>query len=72
MLLRVRTFRKYPYVLQRKVRIPVSSQHYFKAAVANLEKTPNEDSNCLSKYGYGMRPYPPGFHPEIDTSLELD
>jgi len=48
------------------------SGDYCKAAIANLEKTLPADGKSLSQYGDGKRPYPSSFHPEIDTSAELD
>ena len=45
---------------------------YCEAVIANMENTLTDDGKILSHYGDGMRPYPSSFHPEIDTSPELD
>ena len=31
-----------------------------------------DDGKSLSQYEDGRRPYPSSFHPEIDTSAEID
>ena len=50
----------------------MNSVDYCKVAIANMEKTVNAYGKDLSQYGDGRIPYPPIFHPEIDTSTELD
>ena len=50
----------------------IHSADYFKAAIVNVEDIINTDVKRLSQYGNGRRPHPPNFHPEIDTSVELD
>ena len=45
---------------------------YCEAVIANMENTLTDDGKILSHYGDGMRPYPSSFHPEIDTSAEID
>jgi hypothetical protein len=55
-----------------KVMWTMHSGDYCKAAIANLEKTLTADGKSLSQYGDGKRPYLSTFHPEIDTSAELD
>ena len=48
------------------------SGYYFKAAIANMEKTLTAYGKSLSQYGGCNRPYPSSFHPEIDTSAEIN
>ena len=45
---------------------------YFKSEIANLEKTLTDDRKILLQYGDVRRPYLSSFHPEIDTSSDLD
>ena len=48
------------------------SVEYCKADISNLENNLNEDSKHLLQYSIVRHPYPPSFHPEIDTFTELD
>ena len=45
---------------------------YFKTAIENMEKTLKADGKILSQYRDGSRPYMSNFHPEIETSAELN
>ena len=55
-----------------KVMWETHSGDYWKASIANLEKIMTDDGKSLLQYGDGRRPYPSNFHPEIDTSAEID
>ena len=55
-----------------KVMWATHSRDYYKAANANLEKTLTADGKRLPQYWDGRRPYLSSFHPDIDTSAELD
>ena len=48
------------------------SGYYCKSEIANLDKTLTADGKILSQYRDGRRPYLSIFHPEIDTSAEID
>ena len=55
-----------------KVMWDTHSGDYSKAAIANLEKTLTAYERILSQYGYGRRPYLSSFHPQIDTSADIN
>ena len=50
----------------------IHSGDYFKSEIANMEKTLTADGKILFHYGDGRRPYLYSFHPDIDTSTEIN
>ena len=44
---------------------------YIKGAIEHFVKTLQESGTALKNFGYGRRPYPSSYRPELDATLEL-